>query len=538
MSKDERDSKDSNACSRVGELDNMQPPSCIHLRVHASLTPSASSNGISQVLLPESVIPSTKKSASVDEGSGIDGEIDNDPITIRKEPSGLGPLLINEGNSDNKRTSIKHDNVLPDETFQFAMSMPATQRLAMQPHDSRLKQFGEKARARLEEEKQKRPEIVVLDSFPEGQIENKNKRMRSTSGTTMRDEMSTRQKLMSAHASRTTRTSSSTSKKMHAGNLPSRSSRQTSPKSQLWTPNLTNIPIPSGDKRSAFVKLHGLPIGCNPDHIHKFFTGLTVERIFLLLNNRTAIPALDASNISFQHHGEKWLQDQNDQNPMRVLVKFQSPSFAALAVDRSGETISANQLQFLAENDTEGRESPPATFVIGVTQISKDLAASLSKLTIEALPGETLYACLSATQSMLPPNVREILWAQVHQECPMIPVDTEVRQANLLAVSSAATKSIDPMKLVGYQLLARHFNRLIELQEGLLSHPDGVVANGLWSGRETSAYSDPVARLTEEARRVLEVEMDRIDSILYQARIARSIHSHGTLPSRGETIKD
>ena len=112
-------------------------------------------------------------------------------------------------------------------------------------------------------------------------------------------------------------------------------------------------------------------------------------------------------------------------------------------------------------------------------------------------------ACLAVTQSKLPSHVREILWAQVHQERPIIPVDTEIRQANFLRVSAAATKSIEPMKLVGYQLFARYFNRLVKLQEELLFHLNGVAANGLLvPGNETSACTDPVIRLTDKAYRV------------------------------------
>ena len=80
---------------------------------------------------------------------------------------------------------------------------------------------------------------------------------------------------------------------------------------------------------------------------------------------------MDALNNVFEHHGKNYLQDQNDENPMRVLVKFLSPSAAAVAADRSEETISANQLNLLANKDNEAGELPPATFVIGVTQYPK-----------------------------------------------------------------------------------------------------------------------------------------------------------------------
>jgi hypothetical protein len=502
----------------------MQPP-CLHLRVHAALIRSACSNDNGQILLPESVIHSTTKSSSIDESIDIDGKVENDPLTIRKEPSGLVHVFVNNCNP-NSQTSIEQDNVLLEQTFKYSMPILLNHGLVLHPHGSRLKEFGDRARARLEQEKQKRKEIVVLDSLPEGKIEKKNKMMYSTSITAKHNDMSKRARLMPSRTPKTTQLSSSRSKKTHARDRSFRTLQQTTPpKTQSWTPKITHIPIPSGDKRSAFVKLHGLPIGCNADHIQKFFTGLTIERVCLLLNNRTAIPALDALNVASNH---------GSQNLMRVLVQFQSPSAATLAVDRSGETLSLNQLNLYAEKDIESPESPPATYVIGATQLTKDLATSLSRLTIEASAGATLETCLAATQSILPTYVREILWAQVHQECPIIPVDTETRQANILRVSAAATKTIDRMTLVEYQPLARHFNRLVELQQDLLSHLDGVAAHGLYlSGKDMSSCTNPVIRLTHEACRVLEIEMNRIDSMLYQVRVARRIHSHGSGPSGG-----
>jgi hypothetical protein len=501
---------------------------CILLRVHSSLIQSLSWNGDSEILLPESAIRSTKNSSSIEEDSDIDGKVDKDRITVRKEPSGFTHVFVNSCDSTNKQTPPGQDHSRPQKTFQYSVTALTTHRLVLQPHNTRLKQFGEKARARLVEEKQKRKEIVVLDSVPEGKVEKMNKMRHSTAKTITQEQISTRRKLTLARTSRTTTTtttrmSNSTSRKRQANNFSLESFQPiSSRKPDLWTPNLAHIPIPSGDKRSSFVTLHGLPIGCTPDHIKKFFSGLVVERIFSLLTNRISIPILDASNIAFEHHHKNYLQYQSDRNLLRVLVKFQSPSAAALATDRSGETISAKKPTIPADKASEATESPEA-FVIGVTQLSKDLAASLSRLTIEAFPQSTLDSCLSATQSRLPSHVREILWTRAHQECPILPVDTETRKADLLLLSAAETNKIDPMNLFGYQLLARRFNRFVELHNDLTSHLDGVATNGLLlPGKEISAITDPVLRLTDQARRVLEEEMNRIDSILHQVRVARS----------------
>ena len=110
------------------------------------------------------------------------------------------------------------------------------------------------------------------------------------------------------------------------------------------------------------MKLHGLPIECTVEHIKKFFSGLHPERVLILLSNQITVPELDAASRPKDHRGEDFL---------RVFVKFDSAPTAVLASERSGETIS-----FHADGDLSERK----TFSIGVTQVRKDIAVSISTL--------------------------------------------------------------------------------------------------------------------------------------------------------------
>ena len=207
-----------------------------------------------------------------------------------------------------------------------------------------LKDIGRKARARLEEEKSKRPEIKRLDSLP-----NEERVTKLNHGTSFGA------------------TTSSFVRPKKKRNLRQPSSYQHHQQRQRqktgeWTPDVSHIQVPSKEFRSTIVKLHGLPIECTVEHIKKFFSGLHPERVLILLSNQITVPELDAASRPKDHRGEDFL---------RVFVKFDSAPTAVLASERSGETIS-----FHADGDLSERK----TFSIGVTQVRKDIAVSISTL--------------------------------------------------------------------------------------------------------------------------------------------------------------
>ena len=125
---------------------------------------------------------------------------------------------------------------------------------------------------------------------------------------------------------------------------------------------------------------------------------------------------------------------------------------------------------------------------------------------------EPFHIALSRVENQLHPIVSKALWAEAAQDLG-IAVDEEIRTANLLADDA------DPLTLAGYQRLARHHNKLVEIHDDLLQQlpfPSVEVS-------ETDYSSKPVTRLTKAASNALVKEIERIDSILYRTRVTYRI---------------
>jgi hypothetical protein len=67
-----------------------------------------------------------------------------------------------------------------------------------------------------------------------------------------------------------------------------------------------------------------------------------------------------------------------------------------------------------------------------------------------------------------------------------------------------------------YKKHSMHYNRLLRIQEDLMASIRREKSDG-----EASASMDPIIRLTAHACMVIDHEMDRIDSLLYQHRASK-----------------
>ena len=136
------------------------------------------------------------------------------------------------------------------------------------------------------------------------------------------------------------------------------------------------------ENRSNIVRLHGLPIGCKPDHIRLFFKGLDPQRIFILPYYDHVILNLDVNKDGHPYPRQKWKIPKNycsanreDETIIRAFVKFRSIPLADLAVARSGESI-----QITAGTGTGTRTSTSTSSVmIGITSVPRDVAAFFLK---------------------------------------------------------------------------------------------------------------------------------------------------------------
>lgn len=403
--------------------------------------------------------------------------------------------------------------------FDFLTSSTTRQRIALHPTGDQLKDYGRRARDRSQQQRDNRKEIKVIDSCLVDQVE-KQKKEKNTS------------KVITNASSNTNSGAKKRPRQHHHHKTKLNNTKVARKAKKIWTPDISEIPIPSIDNQSKYVQLHGLPVGTTYETIRKFFTGLIPQRILLLLSNRIDIAILDASpyyNLPCN------LQESVYNNDLRVLVQFESISGAGLARDRSEETIFSKQLENFYHREkrdekTLNRVDRPDAFSIGITMLSKDSALSLSRLSIDATPGVPLHNCLLKVESKLKPMVREILWTNTHQECN-VAVDKKIKSANLnipLTMAGREEKGdsgdnnedgcrmiINLLTFSGYQKYANHYNRLLTMYEDLLmTMPPN-------NSDEATSSLDPILRLTAQACSVLDDEMDRIDNFLYQVRTTR-----------------
>ena len=191
----------------------------------------------------------------------------------------------------------------------------AARQVTAQP-SKELKDLGRKARERLEEERRKRREIVRLQQDP---IEN----------------ISEAPKLDFSHAIRKQRGKPHVAKRKHVRKLIE--STEPNAKVDTWTPDVTHVSLCSDAERSSVVRLHGLPKSVKPESIRSFFSGLDVERIFVLLSNETCIPEWDE-----REHYDEMLVTRYESS-FRVYVKFVSSPVADMARARSQEFLYVDQ---------------------------------------------------------------------------------------------------------------------------------------------------------------------------------------------------
>lgn len=206
-----------------------------------------------------------------------------------------------------------------------------------------LKDIGSKTRARLEEEKQKRPEIRVLDHTP-GVDTQKNNRAKATS-------------FSSNIAAQKGPSGNSKLKRKRAGQV----GKPRAPRTLV--PDVSHLEVLDKENRSTMVRMHGLPEGCTSAHVKKFFAGIDALSVSALLPNNTRIYQLDS---------RKSLPGTLDCGQTRVVVEFHSIAATILASERSGEFI---RIQSNSDQEEKGQD-----FAVVVTVLDKAIARALEPL--------------------------------------------------------------------------------------------------------------------------------------------------------------
>jgi hypothetical protein len=142
------------------------------------------------------------------------------------------------------------------------------------------------------------------------------------------------------------------------------------------------------------------------------------------------------------------------------------------------------------------------------------LNPSCSCQSVIAVAGVPFHLTLQEVEHQLQPIIRNMLWAVASQKAGLA-VEKEIHAANLLCDDKE-----DPTTLIGYQRYALFHNRLVKMHDELLNSLPFPSVEAF----ETDLSSrDPVVRLTSAVSKALIQEMERIETLLYQARISRRL---------------
>ncbi len=270
----------------------------------------------------------------------------------------------------------------------------------------KAKEIGKKTRERLDEERSKRKEIVRLEENIDIKTINNSEDQHHQS----KNKSIFSQSVKQTSSSKNSWTTRSKRKKKLSRSTKSRDEItdevSNTVKIDTWVPQIQHLisihqDIPK-DEKSNIVRLHALPTNATTEHIRKFFSGLSPQRIFLLPSLPITIKDFDA------YSDEEWNARTNNHGMMneksvtrypshfRVFVKFPSYLVADNAVSRTGEAMLGAS--------------------IAITPISKTFASHLKKfMAIDVKRGQKLIEALNETEEMIPTIVNEIIWIMAHQ---------------------------------------------------------------------------------------------------------------------------
>lgn len=156
--------------------------------------------------------------------------------------------------------------------------------------------------------------------------------------------------------------------------------------------------------------------------------------------------------------------------------------------------------------------------------------------TVPAGPRTPLETTLSDITTMkLHPMIEKVLWSVVVRRMlhDSLPLERGLRNEEIVLSDDALWD--DPSGTgtwhyhPGYLRFAKHYNRLVDIQDELLRQIPYPIVEAISSRRShferVSGDKDPVARLTTEACKLLTSELDIIEGLLYRARVSYQIGS-------------
>jgi len=436
----------------------------------------------------------------------------------------------------------------------------STKAMSLPPN---VREAGRKARLRLEEEKSKRKEIVRINDKAEELLAEK---ISSTGGGTKRKKSEgntlTAFSTRSAVAARKKRKRSTKAKA--ATKISAYFDDQESDgaiRIDSWMPDTSVVGM---EGRSNLVRVHGLPYGCKPEELRRFFTGLSPVRVLILAPYDRHIDGWDCSDsgtadTSTSAISRKTRKRQRGAAPasgstprgpfvkryssvFRVFVQFETAPSAQLALKRSGESIfTTNAILLDNSNDsdsssggtdeaTKEQEKKKVAAAVFISPISKAQASFLKKrqVAIDGVKGEPLHETVEAVVVQLPRFVTRALWAlaliNLRISLPRNPdkgedsdcCDTDARKvADAFSILEKRMDTSFPEGPDAYRALAIGYNSLCDLYDSI----EGEAKLEMSILRhDPTLLEDPVCRLTDAALEMIANEAERIDLVLRHAR--------------------
>ena len=429
-----------------------------------------------------------------------------------------------------------------------------------------VREAGRKARLRLEEEKSKRKEIQRIEDDVEGQdlLMQKVPGVVGTNGDAQKQSKGKNTKgILLTEPARKKRRRPAKAAASVAENATQKKDdkNDTIQIVDLWLPDATSV---SMEGRSNLVRVHGLPYGCKPEEIRRFFKGLNTVKIFALASYQHEINGWDCIDVDgvgqafASNKGRKRRADSNGPvvkrypSNFRVFVQFESTPGADQALKRSGETIPVSNGMMLGshigarESDTSGDESEDnkgnngksekkISAAVFISPVAKIHATVLKKklLGIDGVKGKALHEVVDDVEDHLPRFVRRTIWAlawmKLRPNQPIVvepdddnnedgdgAVDTQ-KVADAFAILERRKIISRPNDANSYRLLATAYNSLCDLYASI---EDQSAVNMALFRHDPTLMEDSVCRLTDAALDLISTEAERIDLILRWAREA------------------
>lgn len=218
---------------------------------------------------------------------------------------------------------------------------------------------GKKTRALLEEQRAKRKEIVRMDIDSSKPVTKQRKIVTSTATITK------------AKKSRPVKKRKRSSKQQMESALQEENVDD-------WMPHV-HVSKDIKDRAGTIVRLYGVPKGCMPSDITKFFSGLSPAKVFACIPFPGTFTDRNNCFMDDGYYGRKSGKGltviPRESSELRVFVQFQSAAIAHLACERSGEACLYHPDVDLGSSDSDPDVKGHAGFGVGSSK--KNLSAAI-----------------------------------------------------------------------------------------------------------------------------------------------------------------